>query len=416
MSSPAISSSRCFVQRLMMSLPKPKPTSKPYPVGRDHPRKQRQDCTNIRGPLSLLQSRVRFLIHDVSDLDIAAKHARSVVRKRNPERAISTCKAIIGAMCDNGRSGDALDLFDFFFNEFKMKPDIATCNLIVKSHCEQSRLNDALELYNHLSSYHTPSPDHKTYDLLTKALVDAGSMDQALDLLLRGRNDLFNFLEPAMYMNLIRGYLERGNLDMAYQLRDDFKTCSTRNKITILNSAFVEYLFKQGNDEEAMGLYRTSLNNNGFTSNGAVGNAYLKVLLKYGKKTQAWSLFRYMVDNFDGWSAFREENINMMVNECFETGRFSDAVNIFAETKAKVDYLSVGAYRNLITRLCQNGRLSDAENVFGEFLKEYVTEADAATYKALIHAYVEAGREDDALQTVNKMIVANFHKVNIMFL
>ncbi|KAJ4900034.1 Pentatricopeptide repeat-containing protein [Raphanus sativus] len=406
-----MSSSRSFFQRMMHS-----PKTKPYPIGRDHSRKQLPDCTKIRCPSSMLDHRVHFLINEVSDLDSAANHARLAVRKRmNPEKALFTCNAIISAMFAAGRSGDAFDLFDFFFNESKMKPDIAACNLIIKSHCEEGRLDNALGLYNHLLR-HPPSPNHKTYDLLTEALVDAGMMDQALELLLRGRAELFNFQQPSMYMNLIRGFLQQGNLDMAYQLRDDFKTCSIRNRITILNSVFVEYLFKQGNDEKAMELYRTSLNNNGFTANGHVGHPYLKVLLKYGKKTQAWALFDYMLDNFDECIGLGNETLNMMMDECIKEGRFSDALNILAKSKAKSKYLHVGAYRNLITNFCLNGRLSEAESVFDEWLKQEGTKPDDATYTSLIHAYIKAERVEDAIETVNKLMAAKLHKVTNMFL
>ncbi|VVA99368.1 unnamed protein product [Arabis nemorensis] len=220
-----------------------------------------------------------------------------------------------------------------------------------------------------------------------------------------------------MYMNLIRGYLEQGNLDMAYELRDDFKTCSLRNRIEILNSVFVEHLFKQGKDEEAMELYKSSLNNkDGFTANGAVANAYLKVLLKYGKKTQAWALFQYMLDNYSNYhrSELDVDTLNMMVNECFKSGRFSDALNTFIKTKAKLKYLPVGAYKNIITRFCRNGNLSEAENVFDELLKESFTKPDVATYTSLIHAYVEAGRTEDAVQTANKMITSNLQEATKM--
>ncbi|XP_010440138.1 PREDICTED: pentatricopeptide repeat-containing protein At3g60980, mitochondrial-like [Camelina sativa] len=208
-------------------------------------------------------------------------------------------------------------------------------------------------------------------------MVDAGMMDQALDLLLKGRAELFNFQKPGMYMNLIRGYLEQGNLDMAYQLRDDFKTCSTRNEIAILESLFVEYLFKQGKDEEAMDLYRSSvtMNKNGLTENATVGNVYLKLLLKYGRKTQAWPLFGYVLNYYNLCVGFdASDALNFMVNECFEMGRFSDAVNIFTKAKAKFKYNSklVGVYRNLITRLCQNGRLSEADSLFDDMVKDEV--------------------------------------------
>lgn len=136
-----------------------------------------------------------------------------------------------------------------------------------------------------------------------------------------------------------------------------------------------------------------------------MANAYLKVLLKYGKKIQAWALFQYMLDNYSGYhhSVLHEDNLNMMVNECFESGRFSDALNTFIKTKTKLRYLPVGAYRNIITRFCRNGNLSEAENVFDELLKERFTKPDVATYTSLIHAYVEAGRAEDTVQTANKM-------------
>ncbi|CAL9225682.1 unnamed protein product [Arabidopsis halleri] len=308
-------------------------------------------------------------------------------------------------------------MFDFFFNKSKMKPNIASCNFIIKSHCDQGRLDDALRLYSHLlSSDHTPSPDHNTYDHLTKAMVDAGMMNQALDLLLKGRADLFNFQRPGMYMNLIRGFMEQGNLDMAYELRDDFKTCSIREYIAVLESILVEYLFKQGKDEEAMELYRSSVSNKGFTTNETMGNQYLKVLLKYDKKTEAWALFEYMLENSGYWSGIDSDTLNMMVNECFEVGRCSDAVNIFNKTKAKCKYLLlVEAYRNLITRLCQNGRLSEAESVFDELLKEKFVKPDDETYKAMIRAYVESGRVEEAVQTANKMVASKVHKVTKLF-
>ncbi|XP_010445348.1 PREDICTED: pentatricopeptide repeat-containing protein At3g60980, mitochondrial-like [Camelina sativa] len=225
-------------------------------------------------------------------------------------------------------------------------------------------------------------------------MVDAGMMDQALDLLLKGRAELFNFQKPGMYMNLIRGYLEQGNLDMAYQLRDDFKTCSTRNEIAILESLFVEYLFKQGKDEEAMDLYRSSvtMNKNGLTENATVGNVYLKLLLKYGRKTQAWPLFGYMLDNHCCWFRFDADTLNLMVNECFQVGRFSDALNIFTKAKTK------------------NGRLSEAESLFDELLKEEVL-PDDETYKAMIRAFAESGRVEDAVQTADKMMTSKLHRM-----
>ncbi|CAH8387769.1 unnamed protein product [Eruca vesicaria subsp. sativa] len=128
------------------------PKTKPYPIGREHPRKQLPDCTKIRCPLSMLDHRVHFLINKFSDLDNAANHACLAVRKNmNPGKEIFTSNS---------------------FNSSKMNLGIFTCNLINRSHCLEGRIDDALQLYNYLLD-HTPSLDHKIYDLLTKALVNA---------------------------------------------------------------------------------------------------------------------------------------------------------------------------------------------------------------------------------------------------
>ncbi|KAL0659230.1 hypothetical protein Bca4012_079815 [Brassica carinata] len=365
------------------------------------------------------KSTYRQLTEDGATLNLSARlrgERCSQSRSFSCEEEVEPRKGPLYLQCNAaGRSGDAFDLFDFYFNESKIKPDVDACNLIIKSHCEEGRLDDALRLYNHLLR-HPPSPNHKTYDLLTKALVDAGMMDQALELLLRGRAELFNVQQPGMYMNLIRGFLQQGNLDMAYQLRDDFKTCSIRNRITVLNSVFVEYLFKQGNDEKAMELYRNSLNNDGFTANGHVGHPYLEVFLKYGKKTQAWALFEYMLDNYDECIGLGDETVNLMLNECIKEGKFSDAVNILAKSKAKLKYFPVGAYRNLITKLCHNARLSEAESVFDEWLKQEFTKPGDATYTSLIHAYIKAERVEDAIETVNQLMAAKLRMVTNMCL
>ncbi|KAG5415958.1 hypothetical protein IGI04_003525 [Brassica rapa subsp. trilocularis] len=347
MFSSAMSSSRRFLhQRRMMSS-----SPKLYPVGRDHPRPE--DRITILGGPSALLGRVKFLIDDIVDLDVAAKHAR---RAAAWKKRMDTPPSHRNLQCDHRRH----------------VPRWA-----------HGHLDDALRLYTHLSSSEntTPSPDHKTYDLLTKALVDAGTINQALDLLLEGRRVLFNFQEPGMYMNLVRGFLEQRNLDMAHQLRDDFTTCSIRNKIAVLDSVFVEHLFKQGKDEEAMELYRSSVNNkDGFTAN-------------------AWALFPYMLDNYECCFGFNKHTVNMMVNECFDMGRFGDAVNVFNKAKATLQYgLPVGAYKNIITRLCQNGLLSDAETMFNGLVKEQgYHKPDVETYKALIRAYVESSRVEDAV-------------------
>ncbi|ESQ28926.1 hypothetical protein EUTSA_v10023497mg [Eutrema salsugineum] len=353
---------------------------------------------------------VELLIR-LRDLDTAAEYARLAYSSRiNCEFTIKTCDSIIGAMCEAKRYRDALDLFHHFFNERKSRSVNKSPNHVVKAICELGRVDDALVFFRALQPHPGLSP---IYSHLTKALVYAGRFEEALCLVRQGP-------VPLACSNLIRGFLNLGNLDMANQLLEEFEyngywayDC-TRNEGAYPRVVFIEHWLKQGNDEEAMRCYQSLLCDHRFQNYGDSINSLLQLFLSYGKKKEAWELFHRIVDGFykKTMGGVVSETIDIMVRECFNDGRFREGIETFYQVKAKVgSSLKALDYNNVITRCCEQGLLSEAECLFAELSSHRFWSVDVFTYRAMMDAYLKAGRVDDALQMVNKMVVANLTKL-----
>ncbi|KAL1225230.1 Pentatricopeptide repeat-containing protein [Cardamine amara subsp. amara] len=128
----------------------------------------------------------------------------------------------------------------------------------------------------------------------------------------------------------------------------------TYEKVAMVDAEFVDYWFKQGNDEKAMEIYRTlTTRAPGEVMYATSGNTLLRILLKHGKKYEAWALF------FEDISSYDSETINMMVNECFEMGKFKEAMDTF-----KLGDSFAPCYRNIIDRFCERGMMCEAEDLF----------------------------------------------------
>ncbi|XP_010431709.1 PREDICTED: pentatricopeptide repeat-containing protein At1g10270-like [Camelina sativa] len=353
---------------------------------------------------------VEFLLN-LRDLDTANEYARLAALSRSEilcNSTISTCDSIIGAMCEAKRYKDALYMYHYFFNESKMKPSCKSSNHIIKALCDLGRVDDALLLFHHIS------PGCVTYDHLTKGLVDAGRIDEALSLV---RESVSGDSMSLAYRNLVSGFLNLGKLDMAIQLLDEFKphgwSREQYNERAMVKVAFVEHWLKQERDEEAMQWYMSLVSNKYLTVYGDTGNALLEVLFRYGKKTQAWELFNQMLDGFHrGCISVNSKTIDIMVKECFKEGQFMEGIETFEKVKAKTKDLRAADYTNLITRCCEQGMLAKAESLYAELSSDRCMRIDVSTYRAMMDAYIKAGRVDDALKTAKNMVDANLTKLS----
>ncbi|VVA93472.1 unnamed protein product [Arabis nemorensis] len=352
------------------------------------------------------------LLINLRDLDTAAEYARLAYSKIYCHDTLSTCDIIIGAMCEAKRYRDALDLYHHFFNE-SSKVMSATCrssNHIIRALCDLGRVDDALALLSAVS------PNGINYGNVTKVLVHAGRFEEALCLLRKHP-------VPLACTNLIRGFLNLGNLDMANQLLEEFESkgfhadrpWEYKSESGVVRVAFIEHWFKQGKHEEAMRCYQSLLGNDRYQVFGDTGHALLQLLLSYGKKTEAWDLFHRMLDvhseTIDVMVRERfkvnSETIDMMVGECFKEGRFKEGIETFYKVKAKDKYLNLLDHRNVILRCCEHGMLPEAECFFAELSSDRSLSAiDVDTHRAMMDAYVKAGRVEDALQTANNMVDA----------
>ncbi|KAG7561654.1 Pentatricopeptide repeat [Arabidopsis thaliana x Arabidopsis arenosa] len=391
--------------------------------------------------------RVTYLIRFVGDLDTAAKYARLAVFTRfKSETTIKTCQSIIGGMLRDKRPEDAYDLFDFFFNEHKLIRNSHCWNYMLESGLQQGVIDDALELYHRPIKFGKihDYPNTDTFRVMTKGLVHSGRFDEAEALLRDRKVDRIIYPDHVAYKNLIRGFLDLGNLDKANLVLDEFKRLflialsetkddlhhsNYENRVAFVMAAFMEYLFKQGKEVEAMECYNRSVLSNRLLVCAETGNALLVVLLKYGEKKHAWALYHELLDE----RRTDSDTIKIMVDECFDMGRLGEAMETYKKARAKNSdrynitkcceeedgavsfYFTVFNDGYIITRCCENGMLSEAESVFVDSLADDIGYIDVNTFKTMIDAYVKAGRIDDAIKTSNKMIDATLKEVSHLF-
>lgn len=220
--------------------------------------------------------------------------------------------------------------------------------------------------------------------------------------------------DSLVYNNLISGFLELGNLDKANELFDELKErCLVYDGV--VNATYMEWFFNNGRDKEAMDSYK-SLMDRQFKMTPVTCNVLLEVLLKHGKKTQAWALFDQMLDNHTppNFQAVNSDTFNIMVNECFNLGKFHEALATFrkagTKSNSKAFAMDVAGYNNIISRFCENGLLSEAETLFEELCSKSLS-PDVPTHRTLIDAYMKMERIDDALKVFHRMVDAGLRVV-----
>ncbi|KAF2579157.1 hypothetical protein F2Q70_00008862 [Brassica cretica] len=320
--------------------------------------------SKIESDPSSIHNRVMMLIK-LSNLDAAAEQARLAVFSRgDPFLTAETGVAIIDAMRSDRRYSDAYALFHYY--AAKSKWDLITNRCsgpIIIALCDEGKLDEALELYKHFLLRDRPS--YRAQLALAQGLVDAGRIDEAID--------KFYCVDRSVYGIFIRGFLDLGNLERANQLFQELKLSDDSDSVVQASAMFMEHWFKQEMDEKAMECYLSAKEE--FSEIYATAaNALLKVLLRYGKKTEAWLLFSQMLEQsknpgLEGyWNprSFDSESCNIMVNECFKLGKISEAVEIFHKSVGTVSDPPQLCYRNLITRFCERDLLSEAEQFFAE--------------------------------------------------
>ncbi|XP_019082358.1 PREDICTED: pentatricopeptide repeat-containing protein At3g60980, mitochondrial-like [Camelina sativa] len=177
-----------------------------------------------------------------------------------------------------------------------------------------------------------------------------------------------------------------------------------------MTSAFMEYWFEQGNGEEAIKCYNI-VKQLVKVREATTVNTLLDLLLKYGRKTEAWSLFNEVLHS-EELRDFNQDTLNIMVNECFKMGQFDQAIQTFNKVKAsKLKYTLVSCYRNIITRFYERDMLLEAEQFFEELCLDRLAYPDVSIYTTMIDAYLKAGRTVDALRTSDRMVDAFLGRV-----
>ncbi|KAK7411993.1 hypothetical protein VNO78_03438 [Psophocarpus tetragonolobus] len=363
------------------------------------------------GPRLSLHNRVQSLIR-AGDLEAASAVARhSVFSVTKP--TVFTCNAIIAAMYRAKRYEEAIALFQFFFKQSNIVPNIVSYNNVINTHCDEGRVDVALDIYRDVLANAPFSPSPVTYRHLTKGLIQAGRISDAVDLL-REMLTKGHGADSLVYNNLISGFLHLGNLDKANELFDELKErCLVYDGV--VNATFMEWFFNHGRVKEAMDSYKSLLDRQ-FRMTPATCNVLLDVLLNHSKPSEAWALFHLMLDNHTppNFQAVNSDTFNIMVNHCFKLSHFDDALVTFKKVGTKPNSkpfaMDVSGYNNIIARFCENGMLSQAETLFQELCSKSLS-PDVPTHRTLIEAYLRMDRIDDALRVFNRMVDAGLRVV-----
>ncbi|KAI4342225.1 hypothetical protein MLD38_026873 [Melastoma candidum] len=382
------------------------PSAPPPPRDPNAPRLP--DSTSaLVGPRLSLHNRVQSLIR-AFDLDAASVVARhSTFSRTRP--TVFTCNAIIASMYRAKRYEDAIALFQFFFNQSNIVPNVVSYNNLINTHCDMGNVDKGLEVYRHIVENAPFSPSSVTYRHLTKGLVDTGRIDDALELLkeMLGKG---HGADSLVFNNLIKGFLELGNLQKAEELFDELKgRCLVYDGV--VNATFMEWYFKQGRDMEALESY-SSLLNRKFRMVPATSNVLLEVLLKYGQMKEAWDMFERMLDDHTPptFQAVNSDTFNLMVNNCFKEGKIEEALTTFRKVGTKSTcrpfVMDVAGYNNMIVRYCEHGMLVEGYSIFQELMSKSLS-PDVTSYRALIEGYLKAERFEDAVIMFHKMVDAN---------
>lgn len=401
--------------------PTPSSTAAPFPVPRDPSSPPLRIPTDLISKFDYTASHVLAKVEvltDLYNLDAAGEYARLAVLAvpKSPEdtkteaQIAEICRLIIRAMCIEKRYEEAYELFHYFFNVNNVKPDRCCCSYVVYALSNQGRLDEAIRFYRRTITYARLRPD---FDTLMNALIDVGRVDEAYSL----------FFGGFKYSVFIRGYLAHGNIDKANKLfqdlkqgRESYPDTMDEHSFKMSQVAYMEHCFKQGKDKEAMEWYRSAVakyclkqgkdgeEGTEFCNEPAVTiNTVLQVLLKYGKKTEAWSLFDKLCGNSDKADKWLDQETRcIMIRECFETGEISKAMEL-ARKEARAG--NSKCCTTIVTRLLRQGMLSEAEEIFNEIFSSDSIPMyyDLRIHRVMVDGFVKAGRFDDAHRLVNKI-------------
>ncbi|EFH67938.1 predicted protein [Arabidopsis lyrata subsp. lyrata] len=319
-----------------------------------------------------------------------SRFAGSEEHRDGPETTLVMCNEMIDAMIGAKGYEDAIALFHYYFNECKLIPSIVSFNHIIKVHCYMNRVDKALQLYRHAKDSILENQDsdldyEDTYRILTKGLVDAGRIYEAL-----GMIKAVSLWDSVAYSYLIRGFLDLGNFHKADELSHEFVRNRPSypydfNEIAMVDAEFVDYWFRQGNNEEAMKFYSSIISTKDRKFMCATN--FLRIFLKHGKISEAWALFEEMINNAKtrepkysdefGRDSFDSETINMMVNECFKiAGRLDEAMDRLkpigfpnlSSNMCKFSYLSSDVCKPLLEGLLRQGDVEKVNEVLGDVL------------------------------------------------
>ena len=144
------------------------------------------------------------------------------------------------------RHNEALDLYEFFFNSFKIAPNIVSYNFVIDAYCDEGRIDAALDVFWKMKADAPIKPSPFTYGIITKGLINAGRIEDVRDILVKML--YMDHADLTVYDTLLSACLQLRDSDKANELK---RWCPNYYN-GVVSATYMQWFFLQGRDKEAM--------------------------------------------------------------------------------------------------------------------------------------------------------------------
>ncbi|CAI9285655.1 unnamed protein product [Lactuca saligna] len=293
---------------------------------------------------------------------------------------------------------------------FSIRPTVFTCNEIIASMYRTKRYLDAIALFNYFFKQSNIVPNVVSYNFLI-GLIDAGRIDEAVSLLWtmiwNGKGADSHVFNNISYLDISIWIIWKKRMNSLMNLNSvaGFMMVSSMQPSWSGSSVkLLEVLLKWDKKPEAEALFNSMLDTHNPHVFSAVNSDTFNIMVnecfKIGKGSEAYSVFKKV-----GKSPKSKKPLIDMDRETYFDNDVMDSVfkKIFNAPMTKSFSMDTAGYSNIIMRYCENDMIDDSEKMYVEMLMKYLS-PDVNIYKTLIDAYFNAGRIDKAIEKYTTMV------------
>lgn len=303
--------------------------------------------------------------------------------------------ALISAYARNGRSADAIEVFELMRCK-GLKPNVISYNAVIDA-CVKGNgdVRTAVGFFREMIRVKI-MPDSKTFNSLLAGCSRAGQLDYA-QVLFEEMMTLGIGRDIYTYNTFIDAVSKCGNMELAVRIMSEMPTSNLRPNVVTF-STLIDGYSKLERFDEALGLYQ-EMRMLGIKLDRVCYNTLLSIYVKTGQYEEIARVCEEMEAN-----AIVKDTVtyNSLINGYGKQGRLDIVRFLVQDMRERGVSSSVLTYSTLIDIYSKAGLYGDAANVFLEF-KESGLKADVVLYSSFIDALAKNGLVECAVWLLDEM-------------